>query len=212
MGKIYRLIQEILRGIFEVIFSRDTKCLICSKEDNIGICEECINKITFCLEKNDTSIGYYKGPLKELIIKFKCKNNFQAGDILVDFLEEKIKTFNKNYIITYIPLSKESYKNRGFNQCEYISKELGYRCNMKVMNTLKRIKEVKIQKTLNKEEREENLKGVFEVINQKNISKKNFILLDDVITTGATVREARNVLLNGGANSVSIITIAKSHI
>ena len=62
-------------------------------------------------------------------------------------------------------------------------------CNLKVLNTLKRVKTVKTQKILTKEEREKNLYMAFDVINKNLVKGKKFILIDDVITTGATLKK-----------------------
>ncbi len=69
-----------------------------------------------------------KVQLKELILKFKFKGRFDAGEELIKLVEERLVNFiEKDYIITYIPIGKESLKMRGFNQCEYLAKELGLR-------------------------------------------------------------------------------------
>ena len=73
-------------------------------------------------------------------------------------------------------------------------------------------KETKIQKTLKREERMENLKDAFEIINEKDIKGKKFILLDDVMTTGATLNEGVKVLKKYGAVEIKILTLAKSYI
>ena len=161
---------------------------------------------------NENYIGYYKGPLKELILKLKYKKDFEAGDILVDLLEDKLKNFDNKYYFTYIPIGKESLKIRHFNQCEYIAKELAFRKNTKAVNTLKRVKETKTQKTLRKEERYKNLKGAFEAIDKGLIEGKSFILIDDVCTTGATISEGMSVLTKNGSLEVKVLFVAKSNI
>ena len=157
-------------------------------------------------------IGYYKGALKELILLLKYKKDFQAGEILVNFLQEKTKKYKDEYYLTYIPIDKKRLKERGFNQCEYIAKELSIITGIKTINTLKKIKETKIQKTLKREERMENLKDAFEIINEKDVKGKKFILLDDVITTGTTLNEGVKVLKKYGAVEIKILTLAKSYI
>ena len=72
--------------------------------------------------------------------------------------------------------------------------------------------ETKVQKTLKREERIENLKDAFEIIDEKKVKGKKFILLDDVITTGATLKEGVKVLKKHGAIEIKILTLAKSYI
>ena len=209
--KIQKLFEIIRRGILEIIYPREENCIICKKEEAQGLCKKCMDGIVKSKD-NENYIGYYKGPLKELILKLKYKKDFEAGDILVDLLEDKLKNFDNKYYFTYIPIGKESLKIRHFNQCEYIAKELAFRKNTKAVNTLKRVKETKTQKTLRKEERYKNLKGAFEAIDKGLIEGKSFILIDDVCTTGATISEGMSVLTKNGSLEVKVLFVAKSNI
>ncbi|MDZ4957287.1 ComF family protein, partial [Clostridium perfringens] len=73
-------------------------------------------------------------------------------------------------------------------------------------------KNTKEQKTLSKEERLKNIIGAFEVISDINIKNKNVILIDDVITTGATLLECEKLFIKNGACSIKMLTVAKSYI
>ena len=114
MGKkIKRIIRKLWEGLIEVLYPRENYCIICKDDDCFGLCNTCrksIKVINEVYQDEIISYGYYGGVLKDLILKFKYKNNFTAGDILAEFLEEYIiKNFEyKEYIITYIPLSKKS--------------------------------------------------------------------------------------------------------
>lgn len=211
MGKrIINVLSIIKRSLLEIIYPRDSKCIVCGAEDTYGLCNKCKASITYC-DNGELCLGYYKGALKELILKFKGR--FDAGEELVRLVEERLVDFiEKDYIITYIPIGKESLKMRGFNQCEYLAKELGLRNNFTILNTLKRVKGSKIQKTLKREERLKNIKGVFEVINKEEVKGKKFIILDDVITTGATLHEAERVLKEAGVVQIKLLTMAKSYV
>ena len=201
MGKrIIKVLSIIKRSLLEIIYPRDSKCIVCGEEDTYGLCHKCKSSITYC-DSGELCLGYYKGALKELILKFKFKGRFDAGEELIKLVEERLVNFiEKDYIITYIPIGKESLKMRGFNQCEYLAKELGLRNNFTILNTLKRVKDSKIQKTLKREERLEEVKG------------KKFIVLDDVITTGATLHEAERVLKEAGVVQIKLLTMAKSYV
>ncbi|WP_291648871.1 phosphoribosyltransferase family protein [Clostridium sp.] len=75
-----------------------------------------------------------------------------------------------------------------------------------------KVKNIKEQKTLSKEDRFKNIEGAFGIKNNKNIKNKNIILIDDVITTGATLFECENLLKKSGVNSIKMLTVAKSYI
>lgn len=212
MGKkINEIVGLILRGILAVLYPTDSNCIICKEEEVDGLCRECRGKITRCKD-DELCIGYYKGALKELILKFKYHKDFQAGEILVKLIEEKLHCIEKDYYLTYIPISDVSLKIRGFNQCKYIANEIGFRNNFVVIDTLEKVRETKIQKTLRKEERLKNLLGAFRIKDEKKVRGRKFILIDDVITTGATLSEGMKVLKECGASEIKILTLGKSNI
>jgi competence protein ComFC len=209
--KFYEFLKDIYRGILELIYPRESKCIICKIDEADGICNKCKKNITPCRDQN-LCIGYYKGTLKELILKFKYKKDFIAGEILVKLAEEKIFNFDRGYYLTFIPISKERIKKYGFNQCEYLAQEIAFRNGFVVIDTLKKVKDTKIQKTLSKEERAENMVGAFGIKDISKVEGRKFILIDDVITTGSTINEGIRVLKENGAIEIKILTLAKSHI
>ena len=218
MGKtLKRIIGKLWEALIEVIYPRENYCIICKEEDCFGICNTCkksIKVIEEAYQDEIISYGYYGGVLKELILKFKYKDNFTAGDILTEILEEYIiKNLNyKEYIITYIPISKKSKKVRGFNQCEYIAKKIARDLSIEAFEVLIKAKETKEQKKLNKDERFENIKDAFQIKKGIKIKNKKIILIDDVTTTGATLKEAYKLLKKFNFNDIKLLTLAKSHI
>ena len=218
MGKtIKRIIRKLWEGLIEVVYPRESYCIICKEEDCFGICTNCkksIKIINEVYQDEVISYGYYGGVLKDLILKFKYKNNFTAGDILAEFLEEYI-TKNlkyKEYIITYIPLSKKSKKSRGFNQCEYIAEKTARDLSIEVLDVLIKQKETKEQKKLKRDERYENIKDAFNIKKGIEVKNYNIILIDDVVTTGATLQEAYKLLKKFEVKEIKLLTLAKSHI
>ena len=110
------------------------------------------------------------------------------------------------YQFLYIILKKA---DRGYNQSFYIAKGLGKELKIKVSESvIKRIKFTKSQTTMNLKERQENMGEAFRLRNKNKIFKKNILLVDDVITTGATTAECAKVFLDGGANKVYAASIA----
>lgn len=212
MGEqLLRTLKILKRCMLRIIYPSEGKCIICKKDWYEGICNSCLKEITSYSEEN-LCIGYYKGVLKKLILLLKYKSDFEAGEILIDLLSDKLKDISEDYYLTYIPIGKSSLEKRKFNQCEYIANELGLKLGLKVVNTLKIVKETKVQKTLKREERLENLKDAFGIINANVVKGRKFILIDDVITTGATLYEGRKVLEMMGAKEVKLLCIAKTTI
>lgn len=204
-------------------FSRlsfDTKniCLVCGKPSFDGLTHpRCLTKNT--IEGSFTGV-VFSGISKKLIYQFKYKpylsslKNF-IGDLLYESLiqnEEFNKILNPPLIFVPIPLSSKKNRRRGYNQAEILAKGLSKKFGFPVLNCLVRIKETRSQVGLDKEERKENMKGAFDINikNQKlNLKNKNVILVDDVLTTGATMSEACYVLKKAGAGKVWAIAFAK---
>ena len=122
----------------------------------------------------------------------------------------------QNSILVPIPLSKNRKNWRGFNQSEILTKTLAKKFGVEYSNSLIRIIETKTQVGLSRDERKKNVKGAFSLRSSRHpeldlgsrLRDKNFILVDDVYTSGATMQEAAKVLKRAGANSVWGMTVA----
>lgn len=114
-------------------------------------------------------------------------------------------------IVVPVPLHPKREKRRGFNQAQIIAKELGYIIGIKLVdrNLIKR-KNILPQTVLVAKDRLKNVEGAFEVKNSDEIKGKIVLLIDDVYTTGATIRECSAVLNDAGAKEVRAITIAQA--
>lgn len=201
------------------------KCPYCGKviDNCLEACEDCYAKLPFNFEKRKIKIldkeilcvapFEYKTYVKQAIINFKF---FSKTSYATAFSNSLYKSFSINFInahfdiITSIPLSKKSKKQRGFNQAELISKKLSKKLGIKYLNILEKCKENKPQHNLNLSERKENVKGIFRLKKKIDVSNKQILLIDDIITTGNTLAEATKVLLNNNAKSVSCLTLANT--
>lgn len=214
MGKRFiRLLKGLLDELLDIIYPLDEKCVYCGAESFL-ICKRCEGKIARCFDDSKIlSYGYYNDVLKKIILDFKYKNNFACGKILSNYL---YKLVVDNEIcadgIFYIPLSKQKLKDRGFNQCEIIAKSLSERLNIPLYKDIIKVKDTKEQKKLTKDDRHKNIQGAFAVLRDKNIRGKSIILIDDVVTTGATLFECEKVLKENGASKIKLLTVAKTYI
>lgn len=221
MGKKFETVISlsylIFNSILEIIYPRENYCIMCKESYWDGLCIKCKNKINRINNNSNNEIqsyGYYGGVLKELILKFKYYSDFTAGDILAEFLEEYIlENFNyKEFVITYIPLSKKAKRKRGFNQCEYIAKRISRNLDICCNEVLIKKIENKEQKKLKYSERYENVKNIFELNKGINIKGSKIIIIDDVVTSGATMEEACRILKKYGVKEIKLLTLAKSQI
>jgi ComF family protein len=110
-----------------------------------------------------------------------------------------------------VPLHPKRKKERGFNQAQIIAKELARIKGIELGDgMLVKIKNVPPQTSLRIEERVENVSGAFDVVEGEKIRGKGVLLVDDVYTTGSTIRECSSVLKNAGVKEVKALTVAQA--
>ncbi|KLO23579.1 hypothetical protein X275_02475 [Marinitoga sp. 1197] len=187
------------------------KCKICKKNilPNKIICESCEDSLfqpSFI--ENDNIIyfaGVYEKPLSSLIKEFKFKQNIYLAKIFSKLLYKTYKYYNIDFYefpeIVYIPSIKKHLKIRGYNPVYIISKEFSKLTGFKLNHNLKIQKGyTKTQiEALNYYQRIKQVKNKF-IFEKKD--EKNYILIDDVYTTGATVNEA---IKNLDGNVITIV-------
>mgnify|MGYP003394957399 CR=1 FL=1 len=189
-------------------------CLGCHLK-GISLCDKCLNN---CRKSLGTPFIYIKSiyNFQDPLIKksIHAIKYYHRKDLLIPLTKELIEELKdyKDFIFIPIPMSRLKKYIRGYNQAEEIAKILSEKLSIPILNnTLVRNKNTKRQvqmKTRN--ERLKNPKNSFSIKSgdAREIKDKKIILVDDVITTGATINEVRNVLLKNGAKEVVAITIA----
>jgi ComF family protein len=118
----------------------------------------------------------------------------------------------ENTVVTYIPRSKKMILRDGYDQARLFAKAVGRRMHYPVQPLLIRLKHGKQQKYLRIDERIENVKGMFEASKRYSCNGKKVIIVDDLVTTGATVSEAARILYEAGACEIACLCIAKSEL
>jgi ComF family protein len=117
-------------------------------------------------------------------------------------------------VLVPVPITKTRKRDRGYNQSEILAKNLAKKFNLRVINCLARVKETKSQVGLNKKERSENIKDAFAlnsklIIQGSELENATILLVDDVLTSGATMNEAAKILKRAGVKSVWALAFAK---
>jgi len=116
-----------------------------------------------------------------------------------------------DFLLVPVPLEKRKIRWRGFNQAEEIGKELSNFLKIPLLDdVLIKIKETLSQVELSGKEREENIKGVFVIKNKEKIEGEKILLVDDVYTTGATMKECARILKEAGAKEIIGIVVARA--
>ncbi len=202
-------------------------CGFCNKINRNSLCKDCeLNLSKYQLNeiknyKNDKLKYFdylfcalkYENIIRERIIQYKFGEKAYLYKTFAKIIikNEKIYRFIKLYdIIIPVPMHKNKEAVRGYNQSALIAKEIakniGINFNKKI---LVKTKNTKVQSTLNKTQRIQNVKDVFEIENKDIIKNKKVILVDDIYTTGSTVNECSKMLKQAGTKEILVITIAK---
>jgi len=155
--------------------------------------------------------GDYRPVLKEIIIQYKFKNVLAPADLLVDLFYKKfgdeIKKIKPTVLIP-IPLHPLREHQRGYNQAQILAEKLSILSGIKTSTELiYRIKKRKPQAKLDFKQRRKNIEGVFEA-DDSHHNKESILLIDDVVTTGATVKEAKKILEAAGHEVVGAAALA----
>ncbi|MEK9129988.1 MAG: ComF family protein [Patescibacteria group bacterium] len=190
-------------------------CPICRKPARMGcICQKCLSHSPF---KNIFIVSFYKEKIiKQAIHTFKYKHIRDLakpfGEIIINFLYQS-KTnllFDNSYFLIPVPLHRKRLFERGFNQSELLAQIIAQQLGISTINNiLKRKQNTKSQTKLKEKERRKNIKNAFICLHPENIKNKNIILLDDILTTGSTLREAARVLKKAGAREIIGLVLAK---
>ncbi len=153
---------------------------------------------------------------QKLIHKLKYSGYYRIGTFLGNLLGERIKAqnlFTEYNLLIPVPIHKIKKIERGYNQTEYFAKELSKLLKIQCKNDLLIRKIYKESQTKhNKAERLKNVQGIFEVNKPEYIKNKNIIIIDDIVTTGATVNEISKICKKAGANKISVITAGLTHL
>jgi ComF family protein len=157
-----------------------------------------------------------KGKVQNILHALKYKNKPELAEYLGKMYANDLKEVNLNEkidLLVGIPLHKDRQKFRGYNQSDMFAKGLSEVLNIPYSTTCLKRNTFTISqtKTGSRFKRHENIKGVFEIADLKEIEGKRIAIVDDVLTTGSTIEIAGNLLLGNGCKELYIITIASAY-
>ncbi len=227
--------MNIFKGILDAFFPPNFTCDICGIEifNGDNLCEKCRDTVTvnndmtclvcgrktpssrLCLECKaqpplyDRAVSpyVYSGGVQKLILKFKGGQGY-LKDYFARAMYAKCGRFKDAEAVCFVPMTSAAEHNRGFNQSELLAAELAKMLKLPLLkDALTKVKNSSSQKSLTKKEREENLKSCFKAEGEA-VNGKTLILVDDVLTTGATADAVTRELKKRGAKKVYLVTAA----
>ena len=155
----------------------------------------------------------YNDVLKTLIHRFKYSQKTFLSRIFAQFMVSFIKTYRLDVEqfdnVLPIPLSSARQRERGFNQARLLAEHVAREFNIGLSShNLIKVRHTQNQALLSQKERWTNIKAAFKIKNPKEFEDKNILLVDDLLTTGATASEAARCLKEAKAKTVGVFTLA----
>jgi ComF family protein len=194
--------------ILDLLFPEGLVCCLCGNEAVVnerGICEECAKEVRTCPDLplvnglDGISAGLiYNDITAPCLHRFKYGNGRYLASFFASYMQFPGSRIDR---IVPVPLHKSKKRLRGYNQSELLAKILSERENVPCdPSLLSRVRKTGTQTKLTQDQREKNVKNAF--LASEGVRGLNILLIDDVITTGSTLRECAGALKKAGAGSV----------
>ncbi len=194
-------------------------CAVCGLPFNergtgltIATCESCKGARQFRVAR---AYGLFEGLLRELVTRLKYGGERRLaaplGSLILAAAQEHL-TLQDYDIVVPVPLHRERLRERGFNQSFLLARPLARVGRIPIVHALDRTVNTKAQVGLQGPARRANVKDVFAVVprRREQVTRRNVLLVDDVMTTGSTVDECSKALKAAGAKTVDVIALART--
>lgn len=209
--------KRIKETVLDLLFP--PRCAICGEHGIHGICASCEKALPWCDTPLHERAGIgrcvaplrYEGTLREGLLRYKFRGGRGSaegfGGILTQCVAEQLG--GQFDLVTYVPVSDRRKRERGYDQAYLLAREMCRAWGIEPTALLKKMRDNPAQSTLKgAEARKANVLGVYEAVNGEKITGARILLVDDILTTGATLRECVRVLTAAGAESVLCATLA----
>lgn len=200
------------------------KCVFCeSVLKDTDICHECEKKLPYTVGDSamqkfpfiDKCVSplYYNDKVRASVHRYKfggCSAYSRRYGILMSDCVENNLDCRSIDVISWIPLSKKRLRQRGYDQARLLAEEIAAKTGLPCRQLLQKVKNNSAQSlTRDAKQRRENVAGVYALDDGADVSGLRILLVDDVVTTGATMSEAARILRKAGAKSVFGVTLAR---
>lgn len=211
-----------MRGPLALLFP--PKCVLCGRlleREELDLCHECRREAPGYRERKKkirfldsvTALWHYEEDVRRSLLRYKFhgKRHYAAayGRLLaMQILRAHEEGFD---VLTWVPISRRRKLRRGYDQVELLAKAVGRELQIPLVRCLRKIRHNPAQSGLSGQaERQANVLGVYRAVDPEAFRGKRVLILDDVITTGATLSECARVLLTAGAGEVHGAAIASA--
>lgn len=209
-----------LHGLWALLFP--PKCVLCGKllrSQETDLCHTCRTeirdfqrprkKIPFVAQWR--ALWYYEGGVRSSLLRYKFHNKRSYSVVYGRLLAMKIaQEYPDDFdILTWVPVSQARKRKRGYDQVELLADAVAEELQLTKIPTLTKIRDNPPQSGISGlAQRKANVLNVYQVLSKDTVAGKRILLLDDIITTGATVSECARILLTAGAKEVICAAVA----
>ncbi|MCD8209574.1 MAG: hypothetical protein LUC31_02005 [Coprobacillus sp.] len=194
----------------KVCFNKANEFTLYNIVSNFPLCDECLNKLKPTWHKEKIN-GYpalfiyeYDDAIRELIYKFKGCGDYELKDVFIRRYKWYLRSLYSGYLIVPAPSSDESNQERGFNHVEEIFKS----CGFKLTKCVRKKYNFK-QSSLSAKDRQ-GVKDKLEVVNGSQVTGKKILVVDDIYTTGSTIKAMINLLETYHPRKIKIFVISRT--
>lgn len=213
---------EVCSGCGKIIPYNYLTCPYCYKNEiEIGerFCRHCAKDLSCCncadpkaVYLPEVTAAYlYSGDIREKLLRFKFRGVRRYAKFLSQAMAQRVNQVYGDVSfdgVCFVPMTSEAVAGRGFNQSQLLAEGVAARLRLPVCFCLEKVRETQKQHDIDAEMRKHNLKGAISV--KGDVKGKRLLLCDDIKTTGNTLRECVNVLLEAGAEKVYCVCAAVS--
>ena len=207
------------RRLLEWLFPR--KCILCRKflgRDETDLCRECrVDQPEYRYGKKKvphtadlTAVWMYEGQVRQSLHRYKFGGARHYAEAYGRLLAMRIlRDLPEAEVITWVPVSRKRKRERGYDQVELLAEAVSAELSIPCEALLEKFRDNRANSGLKTPaERRANVLGVYKVPEGADIRGKRVLLLDDIVTTGATASECARVLLTAGAKEVLFAAVA----
>ncbi len=206
--------MRLLNWLLNLLFP--PKCLLCRRilqEHELDLCHNCRMDGPECTNQRKkfpfidswTAVWYYEDNARRSLLRYKFRGKRSYAQGYGRLLAMKLQTAHPDGfdLLTWVPVSTLRKFTRGYDQVELLARSVGRELGMKPLPLVRKIRHNQPQSGIfGDAQRRANVLGVYRVENPELLREKKILLLDDIITTGATAGECARVLLTAGAKEI----------
>lgn len=196
----------------DIQFLEPPWCDICGTPGIDGLCDPCATSPPRYGKLR--SIALYQTTLQQAVHLFKFEKKKTFVKHLIQLINSHIPSdcsITEYDFILPVPIHKKRLRERGFNQATLLANGIAKAVGVPVLtDSLIRHRHTVAQSSLDREERQQNIIGAFQIQNPRTLNGKRILVVDDVFTTGATIREVVNELWTADPAEVDVLTLART--